>query len=136
LDELLGELLVCGTGSKKVQAAYHSLLRDVGPELAILRTVPLAGLEGRGPAQLAEAIGRVRAGDVYRQAGYDGEYGVIRAFPPAGSERDAAPAPVCYAVPDAPQPPAEVQDAPAPIAVSAEPVAPARRREQQLELGF
>jgi len=33
-----------------------------------------------GPPLLAEALRRMRAGEVRRQAGYDGEYGVVRMF--------------------------------------------------------
>src|SRR5579863_4974220 len=58
------------------------LVGVLGPELSILREVPLDDLRRAGGARLAEAIARLRRGEVIREAGYDGEYGVIRLFSP------------------------------------------------------
>ena len=63
-----------------MQAEYVKLLGRLGPELAILRDVPLEEIAAVGGARLAEGIGRMRRGEVIAQAGYDGEYGVIRVF--------------------------------------------------------
>lgn len=86
LAEILSELLGVGATSKRVTAAYESLLAELGPELAILRTVPIEELERTDVPNLAEAIARMRAGRVIREAGYDGEYGVIRLFEPGELE--------------------------------------------------
>ena len=53
--------------------------RLLGPELSVLKEVPVEDI-ARANALLGEAIGRLRAGTVIRQPGYDGEYGVIRIF--------------------------------------------------------
>jgi hypothetical protein len=45
-----------------------------------LRDVPLEDIARAESSLLAEAISRLRAGNVIRDAGYDGEYGVIRLF--------------------------------------------------------
>ena len=82
LDELLGEIHGVGAASKKVTAAYQRILADFGPEMEILLTLAPERLAEKGHALLAEAIRRVRAGEVIRQGGYDGEYGVIRVFNP------------------------------------------------------
>jgi uncharacterized protein (TIGR00375 family) len=81
LPELLGEL--CGTGSKSqaVQQRYSRLLHDLGSEMDILHNLPLATVH-RYWDSLGEAIGRMRAGAVIRQGGYDGEYGTVRVFSP------------------------------------------------------
>ena len=42
--------------------------------------MPVEDIARAGSALLAEAITRLRAGKVIRDAGYDGEYGVIRLF--------------------------------------------------------
>lgn len=90
LPELLSEILGCGPASKKVACAYSDALARFGPELAILGHVPLSELrEGPAPA-LADAIGRMREGRVVREAGYDGEYGVIRVFQPGEAGRRGA----------------------------------------------
>ena len=42
--------------------------------------MPLEEIAAVGGTRLAEGIGRMRRGEVIAQAGYDGEYGVIRVF--------------------------------------------------------
>ncbi len=87
LAELLGEILSCGAGTKKVAKAYHALLREIGPELVVLREADPAELSRAGPRLLGEAIRRLRAGTVIREGGYDGEYGTIRVFAEGEMER-------------------------------------------------
>jgi superfamily I DNA/RNA helicase len=53
-----------------------------GPELGILGEVPLDDLAAGAPSIVAEAITRLRRGEVRREAGYDGVYGTIRLFDP------------------------------------------------------
>jgi len=90
LPEVLGQVYGVGEGSKQVQAEYFKLLARLGPELAILRDVPLEEIAAAGGTRLAEGIGRMRRGEVIAQAGYDGEYGVIRVFGgPAGQASGA-----------------------------------------------
>ncbi|MFI9379755.1 UvrD-helicase domain-containing protein [Kutzneria sp. NPDC052558] len=81
LPEIMSELLGVGPKSKKVMAEIASLTAAHGPELGILDDVPLEDLTASNPL-LGEAIGRLRRGEVIREAGYDGEYGVIRLFEP------------------------------------------------------
>lgn len=80
LAEVLSEILGVGPRSKRVTRTYHSLLTKLGPELGILTTVDLEEIRLHGSSLLAEAIERLRRGEVKREAGYDGEYGVIRLF--------------------------------------------------------
>ncbi|NLE66383.1 MAG: hypothetical protein GX608_03085 [Lentisphaerae bacterium] len=80
LREVLAELLETSPASKAVARAYSETLERFGPELAILRHVPPDALR-EAPA-LADAIARMREGRVVREAGYDGEFGVIRVFKP------------------------------------------------------
>jgi len=79
LAEVLAE--ICGTGpdTKTVRQKYDDLLARLGPELAILDHVPTEDV-ARYSSLLAEALRRMRAGQVIRQAGFDGQYGVIRLF--------------------------------------------------------
>jgi PHP family Zn ribbon phosphoesterase len=80
LVELIGELLGAGPATKGAMECYATAL-SLGPELELLLRIPLEEI-GRHSPLLAEAIGRVRRGQVHRQPGYDGQYGVIRAFAP------------------------------------------------------
>ena len=86
LPEVLGEILGVGAGSKRVARAYEDLLAKLGPELTILRELPLEEIAAAGGSRVAEAIGRMRRGEVVAQGGYDGEYGVIRIFAGNGSD--------------------------------------------------
>lgn len=80
LTELLGELLQVGPSSKKVMQAYVHLVQRFGSEFAILLTADPGDLADGSSSFLAEAVKRVRTGNVIRRPGYDGEFGVIRVF--------------------------------------------------------
>jgi uncharacterized protein (TIGR00375 family) len=87
LREILGELLETGGASKKVEGLYGTLIEKAGSELGLLMDMPLGDIErlkplGLSGELLAAAIDRMRSGRVSISPGYDGEYGVIRAFAP------------------------------------------------------
>src|SRR5271170_6737592 len=82
LPQIIGEILGTGPKSKNVAAEAGRLVAALGPELSILREVPLDDLRRVGGARLGEGIARLRRGEVIRDAGYDGEYGTIRLFEP------------------------------------------------------
>jgi uncharacterized protein (TIGR00375 family) len=86
LPELLGETLGVSAAGKKTQAAYFDLLQKLGPEFSILRERSIEDIQAAGGFLLGEAVRRLRAGQVIRQGGYDGEYGVIRVFQPGERE--------------------------------------------------
>jgi uncharacterized protein (TIGR00375 family) len=86
LQEILGEILGCGPASKKVVETYETLLHKLGPELPILRQIPLEKIAAAGSPLLAKAIERMRKAEVIRDPGYDGEYGRIRLFEEAEKE--------------------------------------------------
>ena len=97
LPEIIGELLGTGPKSKKVAREVSRLVAALGPELSILREVPLDDLGRAGGSRLGEGIARLRRGEVIADAGYDGEYGTIRLFQPG--ELDGA---ALFAVPAQP----------------------------------
>jgi len=80
LTEVLAEILRVGAGSRKVADAYDRILRELGSELFVLGQAEIDQVARCGSALLGEAVSRMRTGRVTRQAGYDGEYGVIRLF--------------------------------------------------------
>src|ERR1700761_4860500 len=82
LPEILGELAGVGPKSKSVVAQVSAMVERFGPELGILGDVPLDDLAAGAPSIVAEAIARLRRGEVRREAGYDGVYGTIRLFEP------------------------------------------------------
>ncbi|WP_461209762.1 UvrD-helicase domain-containing protein [Desulfocurvus sp. DL9XJH121] len=81
LPEIVGEILGFGPNTKRVKAFYGRLIARFGSELGILQDVPLEAL-AKVSAPLAEGVGRMRKGEVYRQPGFDGQYGTISVFTP------------------------------------------------------
>ncbi len=82
LPEMLGEIHGVGSKSKTVEQSVAQLVARLGPELDILERLPLDEVARAGSPLFLEALTRLRAGKVRRDAGYDGEYGVIRLFEP------------------------------------------------------
>lgn len=90
LSEALSEILGVGPDSKNVRREYEALLAKLGPELFILEQAPIEDIRRACSGLFTEAIARMRAGRVIRDAGYDGEYGVIRLFEKHEMRRDNA----------------------------------------------
>ncbi len=82
LPQIIGEILATGPKSKKVNHEVGRLVAALGPELRILTETAADDLRRAGGSVLAEAIGRLRRGEVRREAGYDGEYGIVALFEP------------------------------------------------------
>jgi DNA helicase-2/ATP-dependent DNA helicase PcrA len=77
LPSILGEVLECGSTSKKVERFYFRLLEKLGPELDILRRRPREDLAREGGELLAHALEKMRRGEVHIAPGYDGVFGEI-----------------------------------------------------------
>ena len=81
LAEILSEVYQSGAASKKVTLEYEKLINKFGSELSILQNIPIDEIT-KTSTLLGEGISRLRQGKVIKQAGYDGEYGVIKLFEP------------------------------------------------------
>ncbi len=79
LPEILSEIVGGGVASQGVARAYDRTSAALGPDITVLEDAPVEDVARVNPL-LGEAVRRLRAGAVIRQAGYDGEYGVIRLF--------------------------------------------------------
>ncbi len=101
LPEMIAEVRGVGEQSRKVQQAYEDLTGRVGAELFILEHAPLEDVRRAGSPLVAEAIRRMRSGQVIREAGYDGEYGRIRLFAD-GELKNAGSVSLLFQVPDEP----------------------------------
>lgn len=77
LPEVISSCMGYGTASKKVQSCYEEMLKKLGAEFEILRQVPVEDIAVSFGEDIAGAIGKIRAGEVKKTAGYDGEYGKI-----------------------------------------------------------
>lgn len=80
LPEIIAETLGVGAATKKTDTMYSSLLYLLGNEFHILMDASLEDIRVAGSPRLAEAIAKVRSGDVSIAPGYDGEFGRIRIF--------------------------------------------------------
>ncbi len=79
LQEVLSELLGVGPNSKTVMTQYVRLIKKFGSEFDILRDQPIEDLS-LDSTLLGEAVHRLRTGQVLRQAGFDGQFGIIHVF--------------------------------------------------------
>jgi len=86
LPEVLGEIVGAGPASKGVMELYGRTIGRFGSEFNLLLHAPLEEIREASPV-LGEAVGRMRAGQVIRTPGFDGEYGVIRVFEPGEAEQ-------------------------------------------------
>ena len=82
LPEVISACVGVSSRSKKVQKEYEQMLRMIGSEFEILRTVPLEEIRQKSGFLIAEGIERLRNGEVERIPGFDGEYGTIKLFQP------------------------------------------------------
>jgi uncharacterized protein (TIGR00375 family) len=90
LPQVVGEIMATGPKSKRVGAEVDRLVAALGPELGILTEADTDDVRRVGGGLLAEAVARLRRREVRREAGYDGEYGVISLFAPGELNRSGA----------------------------------------------
>ena len=87
----LPEAIAASTGAsptaKKTTQLYEKMLAELGDEFTILRETPVADIGAVAGPCVAEGIRRLRAGEVQRRAGFDGEYGTISLLTPAEIEQ-------------------------------------------------
>jgi uncharacterized protein (TIGR00375 family) len=88
LREVVAESLGTTPQVKAVSQNLHLLLRELGPELYVLREALVEEINRVAGPFLAEAVKRNREGRVKIEPGYDGEYGTVRIFEPG--EREAS----------------------------------------------
>jgi uncharacterized protein (TIGR00375 family) len=80
LAEIIADTLSVGTASKKVNSQYFGLLNSLGNEFSILIDKSPGELQASGLPRLAEAIAKMRSGDVSIAPGHDGVFGRVRIF--------------------------------------------------------
>jgi DNA helicase II / ATP-dependent DNA helicase PcrA len=78
LPELVAEVKGVGPTSKTVRRTVDAMIERLGPELPVLERLPLDAIDEAGFPAEAEAVGKVRRGQVELTPGFDGEYGSFR----------------------------------------------------------
>jgi len=88
LTEVVAELHgTKSTNGKAVVAEYDKLIANLGSEFGVLRKLPLERIKAYSP-QIALSVERIRAGQVYKDPGYDGVYGTVKVFKDAKDRTD------------------------------------------------
>lgn len=82
LPEVIAASLGISASGGRAEQAYIGLLQKLGTEAYILREAPLSDVKLAGGGRLAEGVRRLRAGQVIKAAGFDGEYGKLALFTP------------------------------------------------------
>jgi len=81
LDKIIAEALdIKSRHSKRVQLAYHNLIKLGVNELNILLNISQKELMAMADPAIAEGIKRVREGNLIIKPGFDGQYGTIKIF--------------------------------------------------------
>lgn len=86
LAEIIAEVEGRGVNTKGVRDKYFSLLEGIGPEFMVLLDAPLGDIERAGGEKLAEAVSKMRRGEVHISPGFDGEYGKVSIFGEVGEQ--------------------------------------------------
>src|SRR3989339_2165040 len=79
LHEIVAECLQQGKATKRAQALYEKMLAQK-TEFAILLDLTREEIAAISNDLVAEAITRVREGNIVVKPGYDGEYGMVKVF--------------------------------------------------------
>jgi uncharacterized protein (TIGR00375 family) len=80
LIEIIAEAQQKGTATKAVEDEYRSIIRNFGNEFSLLLDADEKNILDKLPENTAEAIIRVRKGQLHIEPGYDGVYGTVRIF--------------------------------------------------------
>lgn len=78
LNEILAESLDSTPTSIKVKSMFDSLTLTLGNELEILLKISIDEIQKTAGERIAEAVLKVRNGNIFISPGYDGEYGLVK----------------------------------------------------------
>lgn len=81
LLEILAEAYGVGVGSRKVTDNYELITNNCGNEFKVLLETEIDGIRKVAGEKVAEAIGKVRSGDIHIEPGYDGVFGKVSIWP-------------------------------------------------------
>lgn len=78
LQEIIAETFHIGVSSKKVIAQYQKITESLGDEIKILSKTPISEIAKVSSEKIAQAVQKVRSGDLVIKPGFDGLYGVVK----------------------------------------------------------
>ncbi len=80
LTDILSEIFEVGPKTKKVAHYYDKAIEALGPELDILLKKSFEEIDSANVPLLAEAVKKMRSGNIDIDPGYDGEFGKVNIF--------------------------------------------------------
>jgi len=80
LEEILSEVFDKGVKTKIVSETYEAMIDKLGSEFDILLDIDINKIKSEFGDMAAEAIKRVREGEMIVEPGYDGEFGTVKIF--------------------------------------------------------
>lgn len=87
LDKIIAEAMgIKSRKSKLVQKYYGEMIKKAGNQINILLDMELKNLASIAQSEIVEGIRRVRAGELYVNPGFDGQYGEVHIYK-GGRER-------------------------------------------------
>lgn len=78
LQEIISEAIGSPVGSPKTTMLYDRLVAELAGEFAVLLTAAIPDIGRVGGERLAEAVDKVRRGDIVIEPGYDGVFGEVK----------------------------------------------------------
>lgn len=80
LAEIIADVYSCGVNTKRVVESYEILIKNFSTEFFILLEADLEKISSVVGKEIAEAVGRVRSGNIYVKPGFDGIFGLVKVF--------------------------------------------------------
>ncbi len=77
LTEIIAQSLGKGEKTQTVLAEYDRLVKEFGSELNVLLRVDVKALQTVAGDRVAQAVAKVRSGDIFFSPGYDGVFGTV-----------------------------------------------------------
>ncbi len=78
LNEVIAESMRVTAASVKVRPVFDLLTEKFGSEFEVLLRIPIDEIEKATNQNLAQAILKVRNGNIFISPGFDGEYGIVK----------------------------------------------------------
>jgi len=78
LIEIVAESFSMTVSSQKVKTTYEEICQKLGSEIEIIFRAPIDEIKKSSGERIAEAISKVRGGNITIKPGFDGEYGVVK----------------------------------------------------------
>ena len=87
LPEIIAEVEGVADSTKKVDAIFQKIVTTCGSEFQFLLETPLEEIKSQFGEKMADAIRRVRSGNITVDPGYDGEFGKVKIFSETDSQQ-------------------------------------------------